>query len=102
QNFTRPVHHLASDPNSSLREGDIVTISPGWRTSKHVRHVVTSIIAPFGPSISERPRVLTEAERLQIREAKREKKLERRMVKKGVSVKKKSMEEKVVAVEGEQ
>lgn len=36
------------------------------------------ILAPWGPAIDERPPVLTEAERLQMREEKRSKKVERR------------------------
>lgn len=32
--------------------------------SKHVRHVVTEIVAPFGPAIAARPRVPTEEERV--------------------------------------
>ena len=52
------------DPASSLRTGDVITIQPGWRTSKHVHHVVTSIIAPFGTPIEERPPVPTEEERM--------------------------------------
>ncbi|KAL9088059.1 MAG: hypothetical protein Q9165_006400 [Trypethelium subeluteriae] len=53
--FDRPVHYLTHDPASSLREGDIIRLASGNRFSKNVRHVVTQIIAPFGPPLSERP-----------------------------------------------
>ena len=76
------MHHLVSDPASSLREGDVVAISAGWRASKQVRHVVTKIIAPFGPGIAERPAVPTAWERETERADKRERKLERRVARK--------------------
>jgi small subunit ribosomal protein S17 len=69
---------MVHDPNSSLRAGDIVAISPGWRTSKHTRHVVKHIIAPFSTPLEERPPVPTETERVAVREAKRVAKAERR------------------------
>jgi small subunit ribosomal protein S17 len=46
-----------------LRLGDIVAIEPGWRVSKHVRHVVSRIIAPFGDPIEARPPVPSREER---------------------------------------
>ncbi|KAI9816533.1 MAG: hypothetical protein M1827_001665 [Pycnora praestabilis] len=78
KHFPAPTNLLVSDPRSSLREGDIVQLASGWRTSKHVRHVVTSIIAPFGPPIEQRPPVPTEEERVTEREAKQARKKERR------------------------
>lgn len=60
-----------SDPSSSVREGDIIALASGWRASKTVRHVVTDIIAPFGPPLSARPPLPTEAERIAARTAKR-------------------------------
>ncbi|KAF2198491.1 nucleic acid-binding protein [Delitschia confertaspora ATCC 74209] len=63
--------YLVSDPSSSLREGDVVRIASGFRASKRIRHVVTSIVAPFGPPINERPSVPTEEERLKERETAR-------------------------------
>ncbi|KAI9707199.1 MAG: hypothetical protein M1836_000159 [Candelina mexicana] len=81
KNYRSSINHLVSDPNSSLREGDVVSIAPGWRTSKHVRHVVTSIIAPFGPAIDERPPIPSEEERLAKRAEKRTAKDERRRAK---------------------
>lgn len=64
KHFKAPDTHLVHDPNNSLRLGDIVAITPGWRTSQHKRHVVKHIIAPAGGiPISERPPVPTEEER---------------------------------------
>lgn len=40
--------------------------------------MVVEILAPWGPAIEERPSVLTEAERVKVREEKRAKKVERR------------------------
>ncbi|KAF2195530.1 nucleic acid-binding protein [Zopfia rhizophila CBS 207.26] len=56
--------YLVSDPNSSLVEGDVIRIASGWRTSKSIRHVVTAVIAPFGPPIQDRPPIPTEEERM--------------------------------------
>ena len=56
-----------ADPNNSLVEGDIVRIASGWRTSKHIRHVVTAIVAPFGAPVEDRPPVLTEEQRMETR-----------------------------------
>jgi ribosomal protein S17 len=78
QHFNATSHLLVHDPRSSLRIGDIISISPGWRVSKHVHHVVNSIIAPFGEPIEERPAVPSEEERVAEREAKKRVKDERR------------------------
>jgi small subunit ribosomal protein S17 len=67
QHFPSPTTHLVADPNNSLVEGDIVRIASGWRTSKHIRHVVTAIVAPFGAPVEDRPPILTEDERMEIR-----------------------------------
>ncbi|PVH87889.1 nucleic acid-binding protein [Cadophora sp. DSE1049] len=83
KHFNRSTNVLVHDPNSSLRIGDIISISPGWRYSKHVHHVVNSIVAPFGQPIEERPAVPTLEERLESREAKRRAKEERRWVRSG-------------------
>ncbi|KAI9698099.1 MAG: hypothetical protein M1820_007607 [Bogoriella megaspora] len=78
KHFHRPIHYLTHDPASSVREGDIIKFQSGYRCSKHVRHVVTQIIAPFGPSLDARPPVPSLAE-LQIEEdAKKERKEERK------------------------
>lgn len=45
-------------------EGDVVRIASGWRTSKQIRHVVASIVAPFGEPVENRPHVLNEEERM--------------------------------------
>lgn len=78
QHFTARQSHLVSDPNSSLREGDVVRIAPGWRASKHIRHVVTEIVAPWGPRVEERPPIPKVGEMSEERRAKREAKMERR------------------------
>jgi len=70
------------DPASSLRTGDIVAVSAGWRTSKHVHHVVDYIIAPFGPPIEERPRVPSAEERIREKEDRKRSKDERRALRK--------------------
>ncbi|KAJ8061466.1 hypothetical protein OCU04_009283 [Sclerotinia nivalis] len=77
--FNATEHLLVHDPNSSLNTGDVISISPGWRTSKTVRHVVSSIIAPFGKPISERPPIPTAEERI----AEREHKLMAKDIRKG-------------------
>ncbi|KAK3322094.1 hypothetical protein B0H66DRAFT_188922 [Apodospora peruviana] len=55
--------YLVHDPNDSLRAGDVVAITPGWRTSKSKRHVVKRIIAPAKIPIEERPPIPSEEER---------------------------------------
>ncbi|RFU27894.1 hypothetical protein B7463_g8443, partial [Scytalidium lignicola] len=79
KHFNGAKHLLVHDPRSSLREGDIVSIAPGWRVSKNVHHVVESIIAPFGEPIEARPPVPTEEERVAEREEKKRRKDERRL-----------------------
>lgn len=54
--------HLVADPNSSLLLGDVVRIASGHRCSSQIRHIVTSIIAPFGPPVESRPPVLSRTE----------------------------------------
>lgn len=68
---------LVNDPNDSVREGDIITMTPE-RHSKHVLHTVSAILAPFGIPLSERPPLLTQEEREQVYLQKRLRKLERR------------------------
>lgn len=71
------------DPNNSLRLGDVVAITPGWRVSKSKRHVVKHIIAPgSGVPIEGRAPVPSEAERHAERETAAAVKAERRAVKK--------------------
>jgi small subunit ribosomal protein S17 len=61
-----------------LRTGDVVSIVPGWPTSKHKRHVVKKIIAPYGTPTEERPPIPTLEERIAEREAQQAAKRERR------------------------
>ncbi|KAK4099946.1 nucleic acid-binding protein [Parathielavia hyrcaniae] len=85
--FDDPKTHLVHDPNNSLRLGDVVAITPGWRTSQHKRHVVKHIIAPgAGVPIEGRPPVPTEEERLAERESRRHDKTERRTAKRMISL----------------
>ncbi|KAF1967507.1 nucleic acid-binding protein [Bimuria novae-zelandiae CBS 107.79] len=67
KHFPSETTYLVADPNSSLVEGDVVRIASGWRTSRNIRHVVTSIVAPFGEPVENRPPVLTDEERMQLR-----------------------------------
>jgi small subunit ribosomal protein S17 len=76
--FADPKHYLVHDPNSSLRTGDVVSIVPGWPTSKHKRHVVKKIIAPYGTPAEERPPIPTLEERIAEREAQQAARRERR------------------------
>ncbi|KIH89094.1 hypothetical protein SPBR_07880 [Sporothrix brasiliensis 5110] len=76
--FNRPETYLVHDPNDSLRTGDAVAISPGWRMSKNKRHVVKRIIAPAHVPIDERPPVPSEEQRWEEAIAKRAAKNERR------------------------
>lgn len=77
--FAEPKHYLVHDPNSSLRTGDVVSIVPGWPTSKHKRHVIKNIIAPYGSPVEERPPIPSLEERIAEREGKRAVKAERRI-----------------------
>lgn len=56
----------------------MVAITPSWRESQHVRHVVKHIIAPYGEAIDARPPVPSLAERAAERASKREAKDARR------------------------
>ncbi|KAI8950188.1 hypothetical protein F4801DRAFT_579652 [Xylaria longipes] len=77
--FKEPRYKLVHDPRNSLRQGDVVAITPSWRESQHVRHVVKHIIAPYGGvGIDERPPVPTIEERAAERIAAREAKDQRR------------------------
>ena len=71
QSFSAPYNLLVGDPSASTRMGDVVSIQNGWRTGRIVRHVVSAIIAPMGPPLSERPPVPSEVERVAAAEAKR-------------------------------
>lgn len=67
QHFPSPTTYLVRDPNNSLVEGDVVRISSGHRTSKAIHHVVTSIVAPFGEPVENRPPVLSETQLQELR-----------------------------------
>ncbi|KUI72256.1 37S ribosomal protein S17, mitochondrial [Cytospora mali] len=82
KHFGKSENYLVHDPNESLRTGDIVSIVSGWRTSKHKRHVVNRIIAPWGPPLDERAPLPTPEEREAEHAAKRAKKLERKELRK--------------------
>jgi hypothetical protein len=69
---------MVSDPQNSLREGDVIEFSSGYPKSRRVHHVVERIIAPFGEAIEDRPPVLSRAERDAIRLKKRMAKAARR------------------------
>ncbi|KAK3375967.1 hypothetical protein B0T24DRAFT_523513 [Lasiosphaeria ovina] len=84
--FKAPQTHLVHDPNNSLRTGDVVAITPGWRTSKNKRHVVKHIIAPAGVPIEERPAVPTEQDRWASEAAWREAKDKRRALRKQLEI----------------
>jgi small subunit ribosomal protein S17 len=62
----------------------VVAITPSWRESQHVRHVVKHIIAPYGPGINERPPIPTLEERAEERLKKRRVKDERRALRRSV------------------
>lgn len=66
------------DPHNSLRAGDVVEVQANWRTSKSKKWVVNKIVAPFGPSIHERPPVPTPEEREAAKAVKRDAKVQRR------------------------
>ncbi|OTA65888.1 nucleic acid-binding protein [Hypoxylon sp. EC38] len=76
--FKEPRFKLVHDPRNSVRQGDVVAITPSWRVSQHVRHVVKHIIAPYGDPIDERPSIPTLEERLAEAAAKRAAKDQRR------------------------
>ncbi|KAJ5769869.1 uncharacterized protein N7511_001920 [Penicillium nucicola] len=67
--YPKETNYLVSDPRNSLRDGDVIEFSSGAPKSKHVHHVVERIITPFGSAISERPTVMSRAEREAEREA---------------------------------
>lgn len=71
---------MVSDPNSSLRQGDTVRFSRCKPLTKHVRHVVREILAPWGSAIGERPPVLSEEERVKLYQERHERKLEKRKI----------------------
>ncbi|KAH8904575.1 nucleic acid-binding protein [Coniochaeta sp. PMI_546] len=91
--FDDPKTFLVHDPNDSLRTGDVVAITPGYRRSKQKRHVVKHIIAPCGTPIEARPPVPTEEERWAADAARKAAKDERRAGKQHPSGEPKSAED---------
>ena len=81
--YYKPVHSLVNDPTSSLFEGDIIRLAPE-RHSKHVKHTVAEILAPFSKPVTERPPLLSQEQREAMRDEKRRAKVERRALR-GVS-----------------
>lgn len=78
QHFSVPYNVLVNDPNSSVVEGDIITLA-SERHSRRVYHTVAEIVAPFGKPLEERPSLLTQAERDQLHDEKRARKEARRL-----------------------
>ncbi|KAL3475476.1 hypothetical protein BJX99DRAFT_229640 [Aspergillus californicus] len=78
KDFPKITTYLVSDPQNSLREGDVVEFSSGSPKSRQVRHVVERIITPFGDAIEDRPAVMSREERDAVRVEKRTAKAERR------------------------
>lgn len=66
--YRNEVKVLVSDPQNSLRAGDVIEFSSGAPKSRRVHHVVERIITPFAVPIEERSAVLTREEREQERE----------------------------------
>ncbi|CAP49232.1 uncharacterized protein PODANS_5_5580 [Podospora anserina S mat+] len=82
KHFDDPKTYLVHDPANSLRQGDVIAISPGWRTSKSKRHVVKHIIAPgAGLPISARPPIPSAEELVRQRVVKKEAKEARKSLK---------------------
>ncbi|KAL9100029.1 MAG: hypothetical protein Q9163_004546 [Psora crenata] len=78
KHFLTHQNHLVSDPTSATRTGDVVRIAAEGQVSRHIKHVVTEIIAPWGPAIEQRPAVLSAQQRVRIKTEKKEAKLLRR------------------------
>ncbi|KAF7715802.1 Uncharacterized protein PECH_005970 [Penicillium ucsense] len=65
--YRKDVKILVSDPQNSLRKGDVIEFSSGAPKSHRVHHVVERIITPFAVPIEDRPAVMTKEEREQER-----------------------------------
>ncbi|GAB1317289.1 37S ribosomal protein S17, mitochondrial [Madurella fahalii] len=93
--FNDPKTHLVHDPNNSLRQGDVVAITPGFRVSRSKRHVVKHIIAAgSGVPVEERPPIPSWEELWRAKEVKKTAKDERR----GLRAEVRRIEAKVGAV----
>lgn len=69
--------HLVHDPNNSLITGDVVELHR-LHVSRRVRHVVASVVAPFGTPLDARPPIPTPDDRLAAYKESRFKKFKRR------------------------
>ncbi|KAG8529320.1 uncharacterized protein KY384_005956 [Bacidia gigantensis] len=78
KHFVNYDNHLVSDPTEATRTGDVVRITTEGQVSRHIRHVVTEIVAPWGSEIHERPAVLSGQQRKAVKDEKYRAKLERR------------------------
>ncbi|KAL4942674.1 hypothetical protein BDV06DRAFT_191583 [Aspergillus oleicola] len=83
--YPKTTSYLVSDPQNSLREGDVIDFSSGYPKGRRVHHVVERIVIPFGTAIEERPPVLSREERDAIRTEKRAAKWARREQRKTAS-----------------
>ncbi|THX02736.1 nucleic acid-binding protein [Aureobasidium pullulans] len=90
--------HLVHDPNTSLNIGDVVALRP-FRAAKHVHHVVSEILVPFGTPITQRPPVPSEVESQAEYNAKRSDKLERRTLRRSAAQGSEKAIEKLRALE---
>lgn len=75
--FHSAEQHLVHDPNNSLITGDVVELHR-LHVSKRVRHVVASVIAPFGTPLEARPPIPTPDDRLAVYKETRFRKFKRR------------------------
>ncbi|KAI9676889.1 MAG: hypothetical protein M1817_006728 [Caeruleum heppii] len=83
KHFPSPTNILVHDPASSLRTGDVIRLRSGFRSSKHVHHVVEGIVAPFGTGVEDRPPVVGVEELERRREVRRVAKRGRREERRG-------------------
>ncbi|KAL4798566.1 hypothetical protein BDV19DRAFT_356500 [Aspergillus venezuelensis] len=86
--YPKTTSYLVSDPQNSLRDGDLIEFSSGYPKGRRVHHVVERIVIPFGTAIEDRPAVLSREERDAIRVEKRAAKWarrEQRKVESGIS-----------------
>lgn len=75
--FSSAEQHLVHDPNNSLITGDVVELHR-LHVSRRVRHVVASVVAPFGTPLEARPPIPTPDDRLAAYKESRFRKLRRR------------------------
>ena len=78
KHFVTHKNLLVSDPTDATRTGDVVRIADEGQVSRRIHHVITEIVAPWGPSVDERPAVPSQEQRQAEKEDKHQRKLERR------------------------